>query len=90
MNPLQVPQWPEIDKGRCTGCGQCVGACGPHLLSLEAVRWKKSSVLNQPELCTGCGACAQACPFGAITLLRQRQARSASELAHRAQNPNRS
>jgi ferredoxin len=62
---------PAIDPGRCTGCGWCVGACSDlHLLSLEVVAWKKTSVLHQPERCTGCRACELKCPFGAITMRR--------------------
>lgn len=59
---------PEIDTDRCTGCGRCVGACEPHLLSLEVVRWKKFSVLHAPDRCTGCSQCAVVCPFHAITM----------------------
>ncbi len=63
---------PDIDPERCTGCGRCVAACGPHVLSLETVRWEKFAVLHEPGRCTGCHACAAICPFDAITL---RQAR---------------
>jgi ferredoxin len=61
---------PEIDPNRCTGCGWCVAACDLHLLSLEVVAWKKTSVLDEPERCTGCRACEVKCPFGAITMRR--------------------
>lgn len=59
---------PVIDPQRCTGCGRCVAACDLHLLSLETVRWKKSSVLHEADRCTGCSLCAVSCPFDAITL----------------------
>jgi NAD-dependent dihydropyrimidine dehydrogenase PreA subunit len=59
---------PLIDAGRCTGCGRCVGACAPQLLSLETVRWKKHAVLHGAERCTGCRLCALRCPFDAITM----------------------
>jgi len=48
-----------------------VGACEPHLLSLEVARWKKTAVLESPERCTACSACAVVCPFAAITLRRR-------------------
>jgi Fe-S-cluster-containing hydrogenase component 2 len=41
-----------------------------HLLSLEAVRWKKFALLQEPDRCTGCAACAPICPFGAIRMRR--------------------
>lgn len=62
---------PAIDPARCTGCGRCVAACEPHLLSLEVVQWKKSSVLHDADRCTGCSLCALRCPFDAITMRSQ-------------------
>jgi ferredoxin len=59
---------PDIDPESCTGCGRCVAACGPHLLSLEVVQRRKRSVLHTPEDCTGCHQCAAVCPFGAIRM----------------------
>jgi ferredoxin len=59
---------PSIDIQRCTGCGRCVAACDPHLLSLEARGWEKSAVLHEAERCTGCHRCAVVCPFNAITM----------------------
>jgi ferredoxin len=59
---------PDIDTHRCTGCGRCVAACDLHLLSLEVVRWRKSSVMHGPERCTGCSRCALRCPFDVITM----------------------
>ena len=68
--PRRSDRLPDIDRQRCTGCGRCVAVCGPHLLSLEAVRWKKFALLSGPEACTGCSLCAVACPFHAITMRR--------------------
>ena len=63
------PGWlPDIDTTRCTGCGWCVAACEPHLLSLEVVQWRKTSVLHDAERCTGCSDCAVTCPFRVITM----------------------
>lgn len=60
---------PDIDPARCTGCGRCVAACGPHVLSLEPRGWVKSSVLHDPTACTGCGACEAVCPFSVIAMV---------------------
>jgi ferredoxin len=62
---------PDIDPARCTGCGRCVAACEPHVLSLEVVRWQKFAVLHDAHRCTGCSLCAVRCPFDAITMGRQ-------------------
>ncbi len=67
----RVCRRPRIDTHRCTGCGRCVAACDLHLLSLEAVRWVKFSVLHEPDRCTGCSQCAVRCPFHAIAMRAQ-------------------
>ena len=66
-----TPRLPAIDAGRCTGCGRCVAACGPRVLSLEsAPDWRKSAVLHDRGGCTGCSLCALKCPFDAIAMRR--------------------
>ncbi|MBW8758725.1 MAG: 4Fe-4S binding protein, partial [Burkholderiales bacterium] len=46
---------PLVDSERCTGCGRCVAACDPRVLSLETMPdWRKSAVLHQADGCTGC------------------------------------
>lgn len=62
---------PLVNPDRCTGCGRCVAACGPHVLSLETVRWDKTAVLHEPAGCTGCRRCAVVCPFRAIRMRRE-------------------
>lgn len=70
--PARSPRrLPAIDAGRCTGCGRCVGACAPQLLSLAVVQWKKHAVLQGAERCTGCSLCALRCPFDAIAMQPQ-------------------
>ena len=64
----QAVQRPVVDAGRCTGCGRCVGACAPHVLSLAVQDWKKRAVLDDPGGCTGCRLSALRCPFDAITM----------------------
>lgn len=60
---------PQIDAGRCTGCGWCVAACPPHVLSLQASGWRKQSVLHEAAACTGCRKCERQCPFDVITMV---------------------
>ena len=62
---------PIVDPERCTGCGRCVAACDPRVLSLETrPDWRKSATLHAPDGCTGCSLCAARCPFDAIEMRR--------------------
>jgi len=71
MTVRPAPWLPEIDPGRCTGCGRCVAACAPRVLSLETgADWRKSAQLHAPGDCTGCSLCARRCPFDAIARRR--------------------
>ena len=71
MNPPVAPaRLPVVDPDRCTGCGRCVAACDPRVLSLETVAWRKRAVLDDAASCTGCSLCAVRCPFGAIRMKR--------------------
>ena len=60
---------PRVDVPHCTGCGWCVAACPPHVLSLKAEGWRKHSVLHDAQACTGCRKCERKCPFGVITMV---------------------
>ena len=62
---------PQIDTPRCTGCGWCVAACPPHVLSLQLDGWRKHSVLHDAAGCTGCKKCERKCPFGVIEMVRR-------------------
>jgi len=53
---------PEVDRGRCDGCGDCSAAC-----AFNALACMGGPPLVFPELCHGCGACALVCPQAAIT-----------------------
>ncbi len=66
-----APRLPIVDADRCTGCGRCVAACPPRVLSLETrPDWRKSAVLHGAADCTGCSLCAWRCPFDAIVMRR--------------------
>ena len=66
-----APRLPAIHPDRCTGCGRCVAACEPRVLSLETrADWRKTAVLHDGDGCTGCSLCAWRCPFDAITMQR--------------------
>jgi NAD-dependent dihydropyrimidine dehydrogenase PreA subunit len=63
----------RVDEEECKGCGLCVEACPPKVISLS----KRLNHYGYPTAvyagagCTGCGICFMVCPEpGAITVLR--------------------
>ncbi|WP_025640504.1 nucleotide-binding protein [Schnuerera ultunensis] len=52
---------PDIDKGKCTLCGDCVKAC-----KFNALARGKDKIILFDKLCHSCGACGLACPTGAV------------------------
>ncbi len=61
---------PEIDPGRCTGCGDCARICPQHAVQLNSGQGARGSLRTDPDLCTGCGLCRDLCSVGAIEILR--------------------
>lgn len=58
-------QWlPQIDRLKCSGCGDCIANCPTHALGWQG---GKASLLS-PDLCTYCTLCEDVCPVGAIEL----------------------
>lgn len=53
---------PEVDKGKCIGCGECGEIC-----EYSAIVCINKEVLTFAELCHGCGGCSRVCPEDAIT-----------------------
>ena len=61
MSALWMPQ---IDRMKCTGCGDCIISCPTAALG----RVDAKAALIHPDLCTYCTACEDVCPVGAIEL----------------------
>jgi len=62
-----------IDNEECKGCGLCVEACPPGVLSLAAGLnpYGYHPATYSGEGCTGCGICFYCCPEpGAITVFK--------------------
>ena len=52
----------NINKSKCTGCGDCVDVCPVEALSIE----NDKAVVN--DECIDCGVCIDECPSGALSL----------------------
>jgi len=52
---------PQVDLGKCTGCGKCGEIC-----QYSAIICIKENVLTFEQLCHSCGGCMRVCPVDAI------------------------
>ncbi len=52
----------NIDKEKCTGCGECVDICPASVLELV----NEKSEATKVEECLGCESCVETCPESAI------------------------
>lgn len=58
-------QWmPQIDRERCTACGDCIASCPTNALGQVD---GKAALVN-PDRCTYCTVCEDICPVNAIEL----------------------
>jgi NAD-dependent dihydropyrimidine dehydrogenase PreA subunit len=63
----------EIDGEECKGCGLCIEACPPKVISLSERlnHYGYRTAMYAGSGCTACGICFMACPEpGAITVMR--------------------
>ena len=63
----------EIDSEECKGCGLCIEACPPKVISLSERlnHYGYRTAVYAGSACTACGICFMVCPEpGAITVLR--------------------
>lgn len=56
---------PEVNRERCTACGQCIRWCPAGAISLAGKGGERKAVIDH-ELCMGCGECTVMCFEGAI------------------------
>ncbi|WP_440946806.1 ATP-binding protein [Methanosarcina sp. T3] len=63
LEPVEVVTCPvpEIDRERCTLCGNCASFC-----KYNALAALPQKIMSFPSLCHGCGGCSLICPAGAI------------------------
>ena len=57
---------PQVDAGRCTGCGECVRICPAEVLELREGRVAVRSAT--PFGCIACGHCMMTCPQECLTV----------------------
>jgi NAD-dependent dihydropyrimidine dehydrogenase PreA subunit len=63
----------RVDEEECKGCGLCIEACPPKVISLSERlnHYGYRTAFYRGNGCTACGICFMVCPEpGAITVLR--------------------
>jgi len=78
LHPIHTTNFlPEVDLGRCTGCGKCVAACPVESMTLvsanDPAQPKRKQARLVEELCLGCGVCVSACPELGISLISRNE-----------------
>jgi 2-oxoglutarate ferredoxin oxidoreductase subunit delta len=69
----------RIDANECKGCGLCIEACPPKVISMSERlnHYGYKTAIYAGAGCTGCGICFMICPEpGAITVLRLKSPRA--------------
>ncbi|MHB1005883.1 MAG: cation transporter [Chloroflexota bacterium] len=64
----------HVDAGKCTGCGQCVKACGQGVYALAWFGEAKKAVVVNGDNCLGDCHCHKACRFDALVCMPVRLA----------------
>jgi len=75
QNPESLRREPELAflKSRCSGCGDCVGACPEGAITMNG------AIRIEHNACKACGKCAEFCTPGALRIVGRKW--SAGELA---------
>jgi 2-oxoglutarate ferredoxin oxidoreductase subunit delta len=63
----------QVDVNECKGCGMCVEACVPHVITMSERmnHYGYHTATYVGAGCTGCGICSMVCPEpGALTVYR--------------------
>lgn len=62
----EVPWFPTIDAGKCTGCKSCIEICKNDVLTFDKAS-DKAQIINPYNCVVECKTCARLCPSEAIT-----------------------
>ncbi len=61
-----MTKMPEIDRGKCDGCGLCIEVCSCHVLVLVDNVVEVKERIGCQQCSKWCTMCEMVCPVGAI------------------------
>ena len=73
LNPVHTTNFlPEVDRGTCAGCGECVAVCPVEAMTMvsanDPLRPKKKKARVDEAFCLGCGVCVRVCQAKSLSL----------------------
>jgi ferredoxin len=74
LNPVHTTNFlPVVDRGSCTGCGECAAVCPVEAMSLvsanDPAHLKKKTAKLDEAICLGCAVCVGVCKTKSLRLV---------------------